>query len=307
MAQKAEMVKRIRSLQGQMNQVEFARYLGVPQSRVSEWGAGKRPTTEMCIRLAKLAPHPDNLWFLEQAGLNRDDLLSVAGNIARDIFTPPKGVDLIRVSPSEDSPEALAAGDLALPKRLVENPAWTRYMVVSEEFLRPVILHPKDMNLRIDAAARKVFNLIEDVPLSQTWSLLGHGDILLLDVSQNSSPTLQPFWGLHLVMKTNHYSRSGGPSLLAGELVAISSMRDVSARLSIHIEDDAQLLDVGIWIPPRTTGSSEKSEASEPDYPMEGEKSEEFRERAKAEMQLEPGYTVLGIIKGWLSAQRVDR
>ena len=84
MAKKSDMVRRIKDLQGKMNQVEFARYLGVPQSRVSEYLAGKRPTAEMCVRLAKLAPHPDNLWFLEQAGLKRDDILSAAAKIMED-------------------------------------------------------------------------------------------------------------------------------------------------------------------------------------------------------------------------------
>ena len=306
MASKTEMVKRIKSLQGQMNQVEFAHCLGVPQSRVSEWRAGKRPTAEMCVRLAKLAPYPDNLWFLEQAGLKRDDILSLAGNIAKDVFTPPQGTDSIRVSPSEDSPEALAAGDLALPNRFVSNPAWTRYMIVGEEFLSPVILHPKDVRLRLDTVARKIFEAIEVVPISYTWSLLGRGDILLLDVSQNASPTLQPFWGLHLVVKTNLYADYGGPTLLAGELVAIASMRDVSARLSVYADSDAQLQDVGIWIPPRAPSSSEKSTASEPDYPMEGENRNGLYERAKAEMRLEPGYTILGIVRGWLPARRVE-
>ena len=307
MAKKSEMVRRIKDLQGKMNQAEFARYLGVPQSRVSEYLAGKRPTAEMCVRLAKLAPYPDNLWFLEQAGLKRDDILSVAGNIARDVFTPPQGTDLIRVSPSEDSPEALAAGDLALPNRLVANPAWTRYMVVSEEFLRPMILRSRDIKVPLDAVASKIFGFVEDEPLSYTWSLLGRGDILLLDVSQNSSLTLRPFWGLHLVVKTNYYTRYGGPSLLAGEVTAVASTRDVSARLCTHIGDDVQTLDVGIWVPPRATASAEKSEASEPNYPMESEKGKEFYARAKAEMQLEPGYTILGIIRGWLSARGAGR
>lgn len=115
MAPKSEMVRRIKNLQGEMNQVEFARYLGVPQSRVSEYRAGKRPTAEMCVRLAKLAKYPDNLWFLEQAGLKRDDILSAADKIRGERNAPPVEGEVIRVPWYRETEQGRVETDCLMP------------------------------------------------------------------------------------------------------------------------------------------------------------------------------------------------
>jgi transcriptional regulator with XRE-family HTH domain len=101
MPKKSEMAKRIGGLQGGRNQVDFAAALGVPQSRVSEWLAGKRPTAEMCVKLAKfsreLARYSDHLWFLEQAGVTEDDILSASRQITGERSAPPKEGEVYRL------------------------------------------------------------------------------------------------------------------------------------------------------------------------------------------------------------------
>jgi transcriptional regulator with XRE-family HTH domain len=65
-----------------MDQVPFAQFLGVTQSRVSEWESGKvKPSPEMYLRLASQGSPKETVFFLEQAGVGREALEVAAGEI----------------------------------------------------------------------------------------------------------------------------------------------------------------------------------------------------------------------------------
>jgi hypothetical protein len=292
---------------GCKTQDEFAFKIRVKQGTASAWLRGdlsRRPSADAFFRMASLVPenHAELASrLLRLAGTDEQTIFTVARKLMADkyVFEGSDGKD-IRVSPSEESPKALSAGDIFLSQSCVKDAAFARYMIVDEEFLRPYDIRSKD------DAARKVFEAFPDTPVSTAWGLLRSGDILLLDVSQNSSPILRPFWGSYVVVKTNYYARFGGATLVAGELVAVSSIRDVSARLFVPAEDHSSPLDIGVWTPPRATVLPKKLDALEPEYPMERDEGEDLYERARIEMQLDPGFTIVGIVTGWWRPRRKD-
>jgi len=294
-------------------QKEFAARVESKQGTVSTWLRGdeaRRPSADIFLRMSGKAAQIDPALasrFMGLANVSDNTIITIAESLSKQIFMPPHETDLVRVLPSEDSLEALAKGDLALPSRFIVSPAWTRYMIVDEEFTRPFALRTEDMPVRyrLDDDARKIFDLIKEVPLSQTWSLLSRGDTLLVDISQNSSPTLRPFWGLHVIVKTDRYTAQGGPSMVVGELDARSSRKEVTAQLSVHIPGSVISDDeIGNWVPSQSAASSEESKSSESDFPMD---NDALYERAKAEMQLYPGNKIVGILKGWLPAPKPIR
>lgn len=134
MARISKLKERIKKLQGKANQADFARILGVSQSRISDWYAGRRHTAEMYLRLAKLAPYPDNLWFLGQAGMDEQEILSVAEALLKQRSAAPMEGEIFRAGRfGEISQRGEPVGPLVpLPKEFVPNPASTVCLVVDE-------------------------------------------------------------------------------------------------------------------------------------------------------------------------------
>ena len=285
MAKKSDMVRRIKDLQGKMNQVEFARYLGVPQSRVSEYLAGKRPTAEMCVRLAKLAPYPDNLWFLEEAGLKRDDILSVAGNIASGQITSPTPGEIVLIAPFEGrtgkNGEPLPS--IAYPAALLSEPLLTRYFIIDE--------HSRSYGFDVD-------------------------DILLLDVSDNGAPDLMPFWEQTVLVElTGSYPSSFKEEvvgrLFVGENRAILRMNVYTAMLQpwAHklllpekADQEIDLYEQGLHLKstrPFCVGIFQDLGVK----PGEFDLGEQLK-RARAFLRLDPEHRILGRAVGWIEAPR---
>lgn len=189
MAKKSEVAKRIKGLQSGKNQVDFAAALGVPQSRVSEWLAGKRPTAEMCVRLAKFARevsrYPDHLWFLEQAGVTQDDILSAAHQIGGERSIPPKEGEVYRL-PQYRMTETGIEPDGSLI-------TFDREMLESES---------DTICLRVDYASDNAFNVplgvhLLDRSMSGTRRLgLCFDQIAVVRYMPASDPVYEP--GLHL-------------------------------------------------------------------------------------------------------------
>ena len=134
MARISELRRQIEKLQGKAKQADFARILGVSQSRISDWYAGRRHTAEMYLRLAKLAPYPDNLWFLEQAGMDEQAILSAAEGLLKERSAAPVEGEIFRAGRFSEIPQGgeRAGPPIPLPKEFVPNPASTVCLVVDE-------------------------------------------------------------------------------------------------------------------------------------------------------------------------------
>lgn len=130
----AERVKRLRTALG-MTQVVFGELIRADPSRISEWEAGKRkPTGENYMALGNLAPYPDSLWFWQQAGLDRNAMLSSAGGILEERARPGEDVETVRVPLVRQSAAGLeAAGPLvSLPAGFIDNTASTICLITRQ-------------------------------------------------------------------------------------------------------------------------------------------------------------------------------
>ena len=130
----AERVKRLRTALG-MTQVVFGALIRVDPSRISEWEAGKRkPADKNYMALGNLAPYPDSLWFWQQAGLDRNAMLSSAGGILEERARPGEDVETVRIPLVRQSAAGLeAAGPLvSLPAGFIDNAASTRCLITRQ-------------------------------------------------------------------------------------------------------------------------------------------------------------------------------
>src|SRR5882762_5548933 len=75
LARRSESATRIKDLRGKLSQGEFAKKVGVPRSKISEYEGGKKPSIEMLLNLGNFAVKEerfsDALFFFEEAGVAR--------------------------------------------------------------------------------------------------------------------------------------------------------------------------------------------------------------------------------------------
>src|SRR5689334_17376237 len=113
---------RIRALRQalRMSQQAFAERMQTFQTNVSKWESGEQiPSAETYLRLSELAVSPsDSLWFMQQAGLSRQKLLSIAGALLKEQMAAPLAGEIIRV-PVLDEKGSPGASFIALPAHLI--------------------------------------------------------------------------------------------------------------------------------------------------------------------------------------------
>ncbi len=279
MAPKAEMVKRIKSLQGRMNQVEFARYLGVPQSRVSEWGAGKRPTAEMCVRLGKLAPYPDNLWFLDQAGLKQDDILSVARHIMKERNAPAAPGEIVRIPRFRQTLEGRepAGPPVALSAQFIRHPLATICLLVDDKSTG-IVSAPHGATF-LDTSFEGAYDL------SALWDRVVMIDYRLGDPSRVSEYGAREhglYVGRMRLMPPNWAQYQPGVSRFLG-------MSELLLKEPIGSGSMINYLHVGTY------------KVSVPESELSAENKEQIESRASGELRLFTGVRVLGKVIGRLT------
>ena len=119
-------VKRLRTALG-MNHEQFADRLRVARPRISEWEAGKGvPTAEAYVAMGHLAPYPENLWFLEQAGIKPGLISSIANELVKG---------RVQIPLAHKTPEGIQETkiEVELPKRFVPNPDSTVCLVLDKK------------------------------------------------------------------------------------------------------------------------------------------------------------------------------
>ena len=116
---------------GMRNQAEFAKALGIPQTTVSAWKKQNTPSAEAFFRLGALAPEaPDSLFFWEKAGLTRQSILSAADKILEGRKVRTKEEELIQIESFAGDREPR----VVLPKSQLANPGSTCFLVVDDEY-----------------------------------------------------------------------------------------------------------------------------------------------------------------------------
>jgi transcriptional regulator with XRE-family HTH domain len=290
MAGTSESAKRIKILRESlgMTQMEFADQVAkAGQPKISDWEAGKNfPSAEVYLRLAKAAPYPENVWFLQQIGLDPEDVLTLADALeAESLFLPEEG-EMVRVEPIEQpkgegqEPVPSIPFSLALVK-----PVLTRYFRIDE--------HSAGYGFEVD-------------------------DILVLDTSHVGMPSHTAFWDQIILVEHSDPADSNYREQFAGRLFLRES-RHEGARTaafydgmlqpwtSLHHElgemrgrsikgyfRGDRLKDSGPFV--ITYGDQDVLKESETDIET-GFAS--LRERAQAKIRLYPEFRILGRVTGW--------
>jgi len=206
-----EKIKRIR---GETYQADFGKRLGVSQGTVSAWERDDKdrlPSADMHFRLAAIASRPeDQIFFLQQAGLSRETIISAANELVKEQIARPKEGEMVVVRPVEQSwikgqeppPGILFASALSA------KPMLTRYFTVDE--------------------------------YSSGYGF-ETGDILLLDISQVDTPSLMPFWEQPILAEHTDPANCSRKEQIVGRLFLRESRHEAVPPLAFHAFYDGML------------------------------------------------------------------
>jgi transcriptional regulator with XRE-family HTH domain len=276
MKKTSESAERIKALRGHATQAEFAERLGASQTTVSAWEVGDTtPSAEAYFRLAGLASYPDNLWFLKQAGIEPEGIVSIADKILKERGAPPKAGEVIRIprlrvaAEGKEEPGPL----LIRPAEFTPSPGSTKWFALEE----------KNASFPVKP-----------------------GDIAVVDTSHAGARdlVLSPFFNTVVLMEFKSESTHEGlpTGLFVGQLVSrrgppaftwYAELAVLNQRLEVH------RFTVGDWPAegpvvcvddPSTRTGWRKAEA------------EEFAPEA---VRLYPGCEIVGLVIGWLAKPTV--
>jgi transcriptional regulator with XRE-family HTH domain len=293
MKQKGETLgERIRRIRGKRHQAEFGKRLGVSQGAVSAWERNDKdrlPSADIYFRLATLASRPDDqAFFLQEAGLSREVIVSAANKLVKDRIVHPKEGDMVLVQPfqedTQESQEQIPV--LRLAANLAADPTSMMYIVVNKDFTGTGVFS------NFPGSKDDVMGSLEE-DLPQTFPPLEMGDIILLDISRNDAVDLSPFWGQLLLVYTE---QTPGPRYIIGQLgLQASDGLVFTARLYVWTTNEGgEDLDIGLWrgtIPASAQGEAFKS--------LEEELYKEAQPQARREIRLHAGYRIVGLVVGW--------
>jgi len=195
-----ERIKRFRESH-YASQKALADALGLRQTVVSAWETGDNmPSCEAWVKLASVAPSPDNLWFLRQAGLDREIIIAAAKTLKENIVIRPKEGEMVlipRFRETEHGREE-AGPPVRLEAEFVPNPLATICLEVSgpsDVVDAPHGLFILDTSL---VATANVWAVQEQVVMSDVPQLPGHGNPAGLYVGrlrlQGSYDRRRPDW-----------------------------------------------------------------------------------------------------------------
>ena len=265
--------------------VQLAAAIGVSESRIYEYTAGKRqPTPEGWLALGKLALNyglPDPFFFWARAGVDRQSLESMANKIIEGRSGPLVKGEIIRVPRFRYTERGREEAGAPVP--------------FAAEFV------PDPANMICVIADEKSTALL-DCPRGA----------ILLDTSCEGTETLQALWnhvvlveripGKHIVTTVRRPGIYAGRLHLEGTgLPTITGSAGMELLLTSLIEDRWTRTEVGRYDEPKGMEG-----VSLDDYEAAGKRWMEVRARAISAARLYPGFRVIGEIKGRISG-RISR
>ena len=286
-------VKALRDAHGK-TQKQFARLLGVAQSRISGWEKGKEfPSDEACFRMGNLCKTMEKrIWFWGKAGLDEQTILATAEGIFRGRLNEAnrlsKGGEVILVPRFRETLQGReeAGPPVPLPAEFIPNPGSTICFLVDDK-----------------ATA------IVDSPRA----------LFILDESEKDAPNLLPFWGQVIFVEydpetgTDPRQESG---IYVGRLALVSTphRRPISryiaqARLFLLTDLMAERSPwFGYWEYPALSGLDDAI-MNDPNFdqnPVVIAARKEAKERARSELRLSLGWRILGRVLGRLKLEGVE-
>ena len=289
----ANSIQELREALGCRTQEELAARLRSKQGTVSTWLRGdetRKPSAEMLIRMAGLAPKPDLASrFLRLADISDEAIFTVARKLETDRFREAaplieKG-DIVLVDRVRETLQGreIAGPQVPLPKEFVPNPDLTICLVVDEK-----------------ATA------IVDSPKA----------LFILDESEKAAPNLLPFW--RQVIFAEYNPESGikpDPDVRPGIYLGRLALRDATAP-TVRIKGltgqarlylltsllAAPSIWLGGWVHPSLIDLLDATrEDPEPEQnPLVIAAQKESRDLVRNELRLAPGWRILGRVVGRL-------
>jgi len=288
MKKHSEVSRRIGKLREARNetQAEFAEILAVTQPMVSAWESGAdTPSLAAYLRLGNKASYPDNIWFWRQAGMDEEAVLSASKSLLKERSAPPAPGEIIRIPRFRETLQGResAGPPIPLPAEFIPNPGST-------------------VCLSVDKGA----TAIADSP----WG------IFILDDTEEKASNLLPFWGQ--VIFVGYDPRTGteprrGSGIYAGRLMIVhfwpharDAQYHASARVFLLTDAMAERsLWIGNWAPRSLAGFGDIG-AGPSDHrqdPAVMAARKELAERAQRELNLRPGWRILGRVRGRLKLE----
>ena len=243
----------------------------------------------MYFRLAALASRPDDqVFFLQEAGLSRETIVSAANELVKERIVRPKEGEMVIVTRVEEPQVEVQEPHPGIPfaSALGAKPVLTRYFAVDE--------------------------------YSSGYGF-ENGDILLLDISQVETPSLAPFWEQPILVEHTDAADFSRKEQLIGRLFLRESRHEGVARplafydgmlqpwTNLHHEVGEmrgrstksyrrgdRLKDSGPFV--ITYGDEGVLQDSETDIEAG---FAALRKRAQAKIRLYPEWRILGRVIGW--------
>jgi transcriptional regulator with XRE-family HTH domain len=308
MAKPLDLSERIKSLRQKLgrSQAEMAELLGMTQPAISGYeaeGGDLVPSAEAYIKLGNIAPYPDSLWFWQQAGMDRDAMLSIAGKLLKESgqLAEEDRIAVPRlVGPRKTDREAKP---ISIDANLVPIPGAVGYWTVESTAYDPA---------RHQAAGFPNYDEGGGYPPIHV-----PGTVVILDTSSNDATDLQAFWDRVVLLQTTMEGHKMGgpfPGLRIGKLCCATvhpplgsgefvpwhpCLRplDSAALASPFILSDTDLFQntFGRWSVSMTTDKQRLKAEGQPDI----FDARRVRERAKEELRLYKGNMVLGRVIKW--------
>ena len=276
--------ERIQSLRGDMSQTKFADLLHVQQTTVSAWETEDNvPSPEALMNLAKLAPDSEKLWYWEQAGMDKQAILSIAEKILQERGAPPVKGEILRLPSIRRSAqgEEKEVGTRPEFAPAIPNPLSTKhYILESPEQIRGIETNKIEAILDVSDVGPQLF-----LPY---WDKAVLIELANLRPEQRSDFSTHWGWQAGLYMGKMRLKEPGN-GLFYANLEPFTGMR-LAERANVRIG-----IPLGFW-DAQNAADAKTLMATGASY-FDPKKT---RERAKAEVRPHPGCTILGrVIKWW--------
>ena len=257
-----------------MTQAQVGKRARISQSKMSDYCAGNlTPSPAMFVRLAMIAPYPDNLWFLGQAGVDEKLVQGIAENLFLERRAPAVEGEIIRVPRISDASkqDGVHSPLLALPSCALGGYTSLRYTVLDEA-------------VRLGG--------------------IQEGDIIVLDTSADITRNLAALWGKKVLARIYSSSDSG---FYEGSLTCIAdtdfrgsqaSLKDWIAFLAYTLNLHAELSepDLGVALGEMRLTRKDWDRIGAPQ--SRGELSAKQPEIEKMPVRLFDGTEILGAVVG---------
>jgi transcriptional regulator with XRE-family HTH domain len=195
----SEFINRLRTILGRMSGAELARRLGVSDSRIPEWNAGRRlPSPDTLIKLGKFALElklDDPFFFWALAGVDTHTLRLMADETVKWEYGIAGSTVPIRRFEETETGRVEVGPPVSLPAEFIPNPVETICVLVSGE-----------------PSAGQPLSIVREAPRG----------LFILDTSVEGTEDLRPLWGKVVML---HYTAEPHdlyyPGVYAGRLVLL--------------------------------------------------------------------------------------